>query len=447
MKNKIASENPASVHLFYGDEFLVKERVRNLLDKLLDQDLRKTNLIVVDGINLDAQYLTGQVLTPSLFGGPQVILVENTTVFSSRVDQHKILTKTLESWEADDRNSAFRAFGQLLSLVGIDSSVLENSADWMNEILGSSGTARDREILSHIARDFSEQSRPPIQVSEAALEQLILSSFPDQVFLIFTAASVDKRKKIFKAVEQKGRIVECAVPREKRGTSLDKSFFEDQIQLALQGSEKKINPRAMQLIYSRAGGDLRQLHAEVQKLLAFTGNRKEITVQDVQTVFDDSHETEFFEFINALRSADRAKLIPALHRNMRMVSHPLQTLAILANDVRKLMLARELLFAAFRDVWRPGITYDRFVPILRKFVQNDPSSKAKGAYNLLTMNEFALFNLLKAAQRFKMEKLLGIMESILEADMLLKSTRVGARSPQAILENVVYAICKPEAKL
>ena len=84
MKKKAFSENPGSVHLFYGDEFLVKERVRELIDKLLKPDLRNTNLIVIDGINVDVSYLANQLFTPSLFGGARVLLVENTTLFSAR---------------------------------------------------------------------------------------------------------------------------------------------------------------------------------------------------------------------------------------------------------------------------------------------------------------------------------------------------------------------------
>ena len=448
MKKKDLSENSDSVQLFYGDEFLVKERVRELLDKLLKPDLRSTNLIVIDGINVDVSYLSNQLFTPSLFGGARVLLVENTTLFSARTDQQKTLRKVIDSWDGGDRKAAFRAFAQLLSLLGIDSGNLENSSDWIDEVLGGSSTVRDREALSEIGREFLEENETTeLKGSETALEELILSSFPEQIFLIFTTASVDKRKKIFKAVEKRGRVVECAVPREKRGATLEKGFFEDQVRQALRGSGKNINPRAIRVMYSRAGGDLRQLRAEIDKLVAFVGDRKEINVQDVETLFDDSHETEFFEFTNALRSAELAQCLPALHKNLRMVSHPLQTLAIVANDIRRLMVARELLFSTFRETWKPGMSYDDFVPIARKALQDDPRAKEKGTYNLLAMNEYALFNLLKVAQKFTMERLLYIMEAILEADVLLKSSRLGARSPQVIMEQVVYAICKPKARI
>jgi hypothetical protein len=40
-----------------------------------------------------------------------------------------------------------------------------------------------------------------------------------------------------------------------------------------------------------------------------------------------------------------------------------------------------------------------------------------------------------------MERLIKIMEAILEADVMMKSTRVGNRSPEAIMENLVLTIC------
>ena len=166
-------------------------------------------------------------------------------------------------------------------------------------------------------------------------------------------------------------------PAGESSATLEKGFFEDQVRQALRGSEKTINTRAMQVMYSHAGGDLRQLHAEIDTLVAFVGDRGEINAPDVETLFDDSHETEFFEFTNVLRTAEFAKCLPALHKNLRIVSHPLQTLAIIANDIRRLMVARELLFSTFRETWKPGMSYDGFVPILEKSPSGRSSVKGK----------------------------------------------------------------------
>ncbi len=80
------TEAPASVYLLFGDEFLVKERVGELLESLLDPALRDTNLIVFDGGHLDPGRISTHIFTPSLFGGSRVIVVDQTVLFMSRAD-------------------------------------------------------------------------------------------------------------------------------------------------------------------------------------------------------------------------------------------------------------------------------------------------------------------------------------------------------------------------
>jgi len=342
----------------------------------------------------------------------------------------------------------FKALGQLFGMVGIDLDSIEHGTDWIDEILGESGTSGDRETLSQAAREFlAERGNVGSKADDDVIEEMILASFPEQTFLIFAAASADKRKKIFKAVQKRGRVVECSVRHERRGSALEKSFFEGRVRQALSNVGKTITPSAMQKMYTRSGSDLRQLHSEIDKLIAYLGERREINVEDVDALFNDVHEAEFFDFTNALRSADIAKCLPALHENLKIVSHPLQTLATVANEVRRLMVARELLFTTFRRTWKPAMSYERFVPILARIRQDTPEAKEKGKFNLLTMNDYALYTLLRDSQKFTLEKLIGIMEAILDADVLIKSSRLGARDPEAILENVVYEICKPERKL
>ena len=99
------------IYLFFGDEFLVKEQVNKLVDDFLDPKLRATNLMIFDGVSLDAAGLLSDVRTPSLFGGPRVIVIEQTTIFMGRTDERKLAAKAIESWKAGERKAAFRNNG------------------------------------------------------------------------------------------------------------------------------------------------------------------------------------------------------------------------------------------------------------------------------------------------------------------------------------------------
>lgn len=442
----ISGKPAADLHLFFGDEFLVKEQVHRLVEELLEPSLREINLIVLDGANLDLASLANHLFTPSLFGGSRVILVDQTSLFMGRTDQGKLAAKVLTAWKEGDRKVALRSVGQLLAVTGLDEERIAGDNEWTATVLGESASVEDREAIAAAVRMFFEEGRTVrAGTDEAAVEELLAAAFPEGTAVIFTAAVVDKRKKLFKAVEKRGRVVECAARGEKYGPGLDKSFFDQRVRETLARGGKKIASDALDKIYSRAGKDLRQLHSELEKLVTYVGARPQVTVKDVEAVLADSHEAAFFDLTNALRTADLGKCLPALYENLRIVDHPLQTLAAIASDTRRLMAARELLFTVFRGSWKPGISYEKFVPLAQGVRQNHPELMVKGKFNILSMKDYPLYLLLKDSQKFPLEKLIRIMESILEADVMMKSTRVGYHSPESILQNLVLTICsQPE---
>ncbi len=434
--------------LFHGDEFLVKEQVRQLVDRKLSPELRKTNLIVFDGNNLDLGDLSSQLFTPSLFGGERVILVDQTPAFMGRADRGKLLAKTTQSWRAGSRRASLKAFSQLLAVAGIDLSDTQRGTEWLNEVAGDSTSADDKEILKAAAQALLEDGAPKSSTTdEQIIEQLVSSPFPEGTVVVFTAPAVDRRKKVVKAFDKLGRVVECAAREQKYGGGLDRSFFDKRVKDWLSEKGKKISRDGLDEMYARSGKELRRLHGEIEKLVGYIGARESVTAKDVQSVVSDFHEASFFDLNNALRTADIRKCLPALHENLKLVDHPLQTLGAIASDMRKLLVARELLFTVFRTGWRPNISFDAFKDLARDARDRHPEMAQKGKYKLLSMKDYPLYLALKDAQRFPMDKLVGIMEALLEADVMLKSSRLGYQSPGSILENLVFTICSPSGTL
>jgi DNA polymerase-3 subunit delta len=316
--------------------------------------------------------------------------------------------------------------------------------DWAGDVLGQSPGAEDRDTLVQVGQAFLEEgSKAGSRGDDGQLEELVTSSFPDGTILIFTAADIDKRKKIFKTLESRAQVILCAAREDKQRAGLDRSFFEERVEKFLKPAGKRIRAEALDEMYARAGKNLRQLHSEIAKLVGYVGQREEIIREDVERVFMDFHEVAFFELNRVLRTGDRGQCLTALQENLKIVSHPLQTLATIANEFRKIMVARELLFTIFRQSWKPGISFNNFKPILGQVREAHPDLMKTGKFKLLAMNDYALYFLLNDAQRFPMYKLIRIMECVLEADLMMKSTRVGSRSPELILEDLVLSICHP----
>ncbi|MBM3301173.1 MAG: hypothetical protein FJY85_14610, partial [Deltaproteobacteria bacterium] len=319
---------------------------------------------------------------------------------------------------------------------------IQEGTEWIADVLGEAASAEDREVMAAAGQAFLEEGKTIRGAAdEQALDELLRSSFPEGTVLVFTAEAVDSRKKLFKTINEKGTVVACEVREQKYGAGLERSFFDEQVRAALNQKGKRIRPDALTVMYARSGKELRRLHAELEKLVAFLGEREEVTAQDVENLFADFHEAGVFDLANALRTADLKKCLPALHENLKTVENPLLTLGVIAAEVRRLMLARELLFTVFRSVWKPRMSYDQFVPVADKVRQEHQELMQKSKFRLLTLSDYSLYLLLKEAQRFTMERLFRIMEAVLEADTLMKSTTVGNRSPQSILENLIFTIC------
>ena len=201
----------------------------------------------------------------------------------------------------------------------------------------------------------------------------------------------------------------------------------------------------MELAFSKSGKDLRRIRSELQKIVSYLGQRSEITVHDVEDLFLDFHEAAFFDLSRAIRESDPDKLLKALHENLKAVDHPLQTLAAIASEFRKLIAARELLFTSFKSTWKSNLTYNGFVSIVAAVREKNSSEKSnKSKFNLLNQKDFPLFQLLKTAQAFSLKELTRVMEMILAADMQIKSSKLGSFAPEIILENLVVEICDPD---
>jgi|GEM_PF-478835 len=448
MTKKVPAESPieghASLYLFFGDEFLVKERVHEIVSHILNDKLRETNLIVLDGNSLELSDLFSLVFTPSLFGGPHVIVVDQTTIFMGRTDQKKLAGKVVEAWKAGERKTALRAVGQLVSLAGVDRDEVRSGLDWINDVIGDAVPPEDREAIWLASKALVDEGGAfTSSANETLVMELVQSSFPQGTVLIFTALAVDKKKKVFKVLEQRGNVVECSIREEKYGSGLDRSFFDSRVRDTLALAGKKISKEALDRMYAVSGKELRKLHSELDKLVAYLGDRQQAGAQDVELLFIDSHQGAFFDLTNAIRTADLAKCFPALHYNLRIVAHPLQTLAAIATEFRRLIVARELLFTVFRSSWKRGMSYDGFSSALKKVRENTPKSDKSAKFDLLSMKDYPLYLYLRDAQKFTMEKLVSIMEEVLDADIMMKSSSLGYYSPQTILENLILTICSP----
>lgn len=437
----------SAIYLFFGDEYLVKTAARDFCAELTGLNGEKAALVVFDGASLDYGDLANEVSTPSLFNDCKVIYVEQTSAFTGKTNLDKLINKACETWRSGDRKGAFRNFVQLCAAADLDSAS-SSMKDFLPEVVFDSPLPdKDRQTLIEIAESFIAEN-PSIRVNQddSLLLDLISSPLPSGITLVLTALAVDKKKKLYKAVEKTGHVRELSPVQEKFAAGLQKNYFRKLVEDFLGKHGKTIAPDALNKMYDRSGRDIRRIHSELNKVLTYIGNRNQITARDVEDLFLDFHEPMFFDFLTVLRTADAQKCLPALIDNLKIVTHPLQTLAAITSEFRKLIVVRELLFTQLRNEWRPNMTYEQFVELMKKLRSNESPITKKSKFDPLTMKDYPLYLSLKTAQNYTMEMLGQVMEHILEAEILMKSSRIGSVSPNSLMQDLVLKICDSSSR-
>ena len=108
----------APCYLLYGEEeYLVNEALNKILDIIVPPSDHDFSLFYLEGENTDMDSLMENMLTPSLLGNKKIIVVKDTTIFTSREDLSKLIDK-IRSAINDNPAKAAKYFLTFLKIAG-----------------------------------------------------------------------------------------------------------------------------------------------------------------------------------------------------------------------------------------------------------------------------------------------------------------------------------------
>jgi DNA polymerase-3 subunit delta len=140
----------------------------------------------------------------------------------------------------------------------------------------------------------------PKRESEAAtraqeqLEALVASPEP-QTTLVFVAAAIDKRSRMFRQFAKHATIVDC-------GALEDQGDAERWIRTRVSAAKVEIEPRAVRLLAARAGPNLPRLRNEVDRLLLYAMGQPRITEADARELAGPASLQDDWAMTNAIES-------------------------------------------------------------------------------------------------------------------------------------------------
>jgi len=152
--------------------------------------------------------------------------------------------------------------------------------------------------------------------------------------VVFWVTSFSRRSKLFKMVEEVGEVCEF---KPFAAWEQDRVIF--WIEKKVKSSGKQIEPATAVRLQEVCGSNLRKLSSEIDKLITFVGENKEIGVQDVLALASPG-EINVFALSNALAEKDLKGSLSAFSLLCKNKVEFFRILSLLANQYRTMLFAK-----------------------------------------------------------------------------------------------------------
>ena len=472
------------VILVFGDELLYKSLLQSLLDVIIHPDRPAFGYEPVDGIPENVYSVIEKINTYSFFSGPKVVGFLDTRIFYAKKNAAEILEKARDAHNEKDLKTAARYFLGLLSVMGLSlEDVRDKTYAGLNMDMDALGdTAWLDSLVAYCAENPSMETAggDPVKTLQLAVEK----GFPRGHHLILTADMVDKRKGLYKAIVEKGIAIDCSVPKGESWTDRQAqgTVLAEQMKTILAPFGKTLEKAAFHKLVEITGFDLRMFSGNLEKLVQVVGDRKIITAEDVESALPRTRQDPIFELTNAVTDRNYDLALFYLKSLLTRGFFPLQIIAAIINQIRKVLIVKDFLKSPSGKFWRSGFTFDQFkkqfsqtiLPALqahdailitrlgeweirlnsksepdapapdKKKKKTVPAEKktAQPATDMLLVKQpaspYPLYLLMQKSDRFSRTELIQAIISLDEANLSLKSSGLDS---ELILERMILKIC------
>ena len=413
------------VYLFYGDEFLYKSAFKSLLDALVPLHNQGLNYEGIDGVSENVYQIIERLNTFPLIPSAKVIAVHGTRIFYSAVAVDDLLHRSKEAFEKENLKESARYLLHMLSVAGMS----------LDDVKDGKKLADGAWLEQVIAYCVNEKMTVPVHQDDAeVLSDAILTGCPKTNHLVLTTDLVDKRRKLYKTIKKTGVVIDCSVPKGEKAADKrrQQEVLKARVKETLERAGKTMATGGFEALYEKIGVDMRSFSNEVEKLIAFVGDRKEVLPSDVETVSKRTKQDPIYEMSNAIAERDTRKALFFLDSLLKNNFFPLQVLAAASNQIRKLILAKDFIRGGYGSGWGKDLSYGAFQKtILPELKKREPDFLTSSAH------PFAIYMTLKQSDNYTLEELIGAMEVLLDADIRLKSSGQDAK---IVLEHAILSI-------
>lgn len=205
--------------------------------------------------------------------------------------------------------------------------------------------------------------------------------FPSSTHVIFVEKTIDKRSALYKKLAKLGYVA-----------TLNHPTREQLIDWALRRltqNRKKITSGNMNLFLEYVGDDLERVGNELDKLIAYLGDKEVVMQEDIETITSINVENRIFDMVEDIAHGMTGRALRKYKDLMDLRISPYLVLNLIARQFNLIMLAKSL---------------------FERNLSNDDSAKRLGVRN------FVVGKLISQGKGYSQERLKSILNEILDLE-------------------------------
>lgn len=160
-----------------------------------------------------------------------------------------------------------------------------------------------------------------------------IKEMPDTTYYLFVESEVDKRSKLYKAVQAKGRAVELGMQ--------DEGTLKRWIAGKVRDEKKQISEQTIVYFLGKVGTDMENITKELEKLFSYTLDRDVITREDVDAVCVTQISNHIFDMVNAVTEKKQRRALELYYELLALKEPPMRILFLMTRQYRLLYQVKQ----------------------------------------------------------------------------------------------------------
>jgi len=184
-------------------------------------------------------------------------------------------------------------------------------------------------------------------------------------YFVFVETEVDKRSRLYKAVQARGCAVEFAVQ--------DESTLKRWVLGMVKKENKKISGPALELFLEKTGTDMENIRREIEKLFCYCLEREAITAADIDAVCTKRLSNHIFDMVSAIADKKQKKALELYYELLAQKEPPMRIMFLIARQFNLLLQVKELRGKGYSNktigekVGLPGFVAGKYVSQASRF--------------------------------------------------------------------------------